>query len=101
MSWISASNGEIPANALVAGYEADGSPLYISRVEHEGGQHPSKVSRKLGAAHFGYGGKEVTKSTYEVFCCNPRELAQVRFGTAGDRLMHVLMESSTDPLGTH
>lgn len=77
MSWVRVTNGEIPANAMIGGYEEDGSPLYIARAEHEGGHHPGKVSRALGACHFGFGGKEVAKREYEVLCCNARELALV------------------------
>ncbi len=78
MSWTKVTNGQIPPNALVAGYEADGTALYVARAEHEGGQHPGKTSKPLGAIHFGWGGKEETKSDYEVLCCNPRQLACVR-----------------------
>ncbi|ELR11179.1 uncharacterized protein ACA1_388690 [Acanthamoeba castellanii str. Neff] len=79
MSWVKVTNGQIPPNALVAGYEADGTALYVARAEHEGGQHPGKTSKPLGAIHFGWGGKEVTKSDYEVLCCNPRQLACVHW----------------------
>jgi len=77
MSWVSVKNGEIPAGALVAGYEADGTPLYVARTEHEGGLYPGKASKALGAIHINYEGKEVTKHDYEVLCCNARELSWV------------------------
>jgi len=79
MSWVSVKNGEIPAGALVAGYEADGTPLYVARTEHEGGLYPGKASKALGAIHINYEGKEVTKHDYEVLCCNARELSWVHW----------------------
>jgi hypothetical protein len=86
MSWVKITNGEIPFNALVAGYEEDGTPLYVARAEHEGGQHPGKTSKPLGAIHFGYAGQEVSKRDYEVLCCNAREMACVRMlASAGSK----------------
>lgn len=43
-SWEFASNGAIPANAVVAGQNAEGEPLYVGRVLHNGAQTIGKVS---------------------------------------------------------
>lgn len=65
--WISTSGGEIPDDALEAGKESDGRPLYIARVSHKGGVHPGKAGEHMrGGAHFGFGGQEVTSRDYEV-----------------------------------
>lgn len=64
--WEAAENGEIPLGAIVAGREADGSPLYVARAEYAGGLHPGKVRPEFGAANIPYGGKEVKVSCYEV-----------------------------------
>ncbi|KAL6059295.1 Carbohydrate-binding module family 12 protein [Balamuthia mandrillaris] len=61
MSWCKVKAGEAPpANALVAGYEADGrTPLYIARKPHEGGVHLGKAGPHLKDCHFAFGGREL------------------------------------------
>lgn len=63
--WIGTSGGTIPDNALEAGRESDGRPLYIARVHHEGGVHPGKAGAHLKGAHIGWGGQEITVPKYE------------------------------------
>lgn len=57
--WVKASGGDVPANAIVGGHEADGSPLYIGQVKYMGGKHIGKVSLGLGGCNFSWGGKEL------------------------------------------
>jgi Protein of unknown function (DUF3421) len=63
--WIRVVNGLIPTNALVAGNEADGSPLYIARASYQGGLQVGKANSKT--AFIVYGGKEYSIQNYEVF----------------------------------
>eukprot|EP01118_Nematostelium_gracile_P008601 TRINITY_DN284_c0_g1_i1.p1 TRINITY_DN284_c0_g1~~TRINITY_DN284_c0_g1_i1.p1 ORF type:complete len:151 (-),score=42.72 TRINITY_DN284_c0_g1_i1:71-523(-) len=103
MSWIRASHGAIPENALVAGYEKNGEPLYISRSSHEHGIHPGKVSRNLGAAHFPYATKEVMSNEYEVFVVDARQMCSIHWkrceeGNIPDSAVHAGSEKSGETL---
>ncbi|KAL6072266.1 Carbohydrate-binding module family 12 protein [Balamuthia mandrillaris] len=79
MSWVSASGGSVPSNALVAGYESDGKPIYIGRAQHQGGVHPGKVAPHLGGCNIGYGGQEHAKRDYEVYCVDAKQAATVHW----------------------
>ena len=64
VSWVNAANGQIPANAVVAGTESNGRPLALCHANFAGGVHAGKV---VGSnCNFGYGGKEVLVSQYQV-----------------------------------
>lgn len=65
--WVRVTNGQIPANALRAGNEADGTPLYIARGNYEGGLHPGKVRANALEAYIPYGGREIAVRDYEVY----------------------------------
>jgi len=67
-TWLPASGGDIPIDALRGGHEADGRALYICRAMHEGGWHIGKIGHHLRGARIPYGGKEIVFSTYEVLC---------------------------------
>jgi hypothetical protein len=72
--WKSASNGAIPAGAIVAGHESDGPILYAARAYYQGGLHPGKIETGFGGAHIAWGGKEISVPNYEVLCwISPRE----------------------------
>ncbi|XP_055548324.1 natterin-4-like [Wyeomyia smithii] len=64
MEW-SADDG-IPQNALVAGLDQDGSPLYVARAHHEGDLIPGKFIPNRKQAFVSYGGLEVFKSDFEI-----------------------------------
>jgi DM9 repeat len=53
------AQGTLPTNATKAGKEADGTALYVARVEYEGGHHPGKYREGWRAASISYGGREV------------------------------------------
>ena len=64
---LSMQNGSIPPLTLPAGYEGDGTPLYIARAWHENGLHIGKVRTEFKAAHIPYDGKVVHKASYDVY----------------------------------
>ncbi len=67
-NWVRVVNGQTPANAMKAGKEADGTPLLIARVMHEGSLVIGKARQGAREAFFPYGGKEIVLSNYEVYC---------------------------------
>jgi hypothetical protein len=65
--WGIASGGTVPAEALPAGRDGDGEPLYVARSAIEPGTlHIGKLRRSSGAATIGYGDDEHTAFSYEV-----------------------------------
>ncbi len=61
--WVAGSNGSFPKDAVAGGSEPNRT-LYVCRAAHEGGVHPGKLVEKN--CNISYGGKEITKNTYEV-----------------------------------
>ena len=64
--WAKASDGKIPIGAIVAGCEADETPLYVARAKYEEGLHIGKIRPDFGAANIPVGGKERQINPYEV-----------------------------------
>ena len=61
-----------PRNRLEGAFEAgseQGRPLFLCRAEYRGGTHPGKVVS--GVCNFGWGGREISLSTFEVFYLSP------------------------------
>ncbi|WAR21077.1 hypothetical protein MAR_015051 [Mya arenaria] len=70
--WQSTSGGNIPANAVRAGFEENGQPLFIARAVMEDGQMtPGKTGANLPGAHIPWGGKEVIVENYEILVQPP------------------------------
>jgi hypothetical protein len=61
---------ELRAKPVEGGKEANGSLLYVARVNYNGGVHPAKCGEHLPAAHLAFGGTEVLVEDYEVLCYN-------------------------------
>ncbi|XP_052859693.1 uncharacterized protein LOC128266943 [Anopheles cruzii] len=59
-------NAPIPQNAILAGHDTDGSPLYVGRAIYKDDQLPGKVAANRHLAYVSYGGREHTKSSFEV-----------------------------------
>jgi hypothetical protein len=56
-----------PAHAIIGGYEADGTPLYICQARYQGGMHPGKTHHDWGSCHIAWGGGEIpVTDTFEV-----------------------------------
>ncbi|RKO90395.1 hypothetical protein BDK51DRAFT_15304, partial [Blyttiomyces helicus] len=66
VTWLLTEKGTIPQGAIRGGQEANGTPLYIARVAHEGGIVIGKTSEHLKAAHYSYADKEHEKDRYEI-----------------------------------
>lgn len=65
--WGIASGGAVPADAVPAGRERDGEPLYVARAAVAPGTlHIGKVRPAFGAANIGYGNDEHKVYSYEV-----------------------------------
>lgn len=66
-TWVHASGGQIPQNALPAGF--DGEEIYIGRVNHPGGAIvPGKVHPSHGVCYVSWDGEEHAFIEYEVLC---------------------------------
>ncbi|RDI42454.1 DUF3421 domain-containing protein [Aquicella lusitana] len=63
LSWVSASHGYIPANAIQGGNE-HGAPLYICQANYRGSMHPGKVVGQM--CNIGWGGREIAIPYYNV-----------------------------------
>jgi hypothetical protein len=65
--WGIGFGGEVPADAYPAGHEHSGDPLYVARAAvHGNNLQLGRVRRAFGAAHIGYGNREVLLHAYEV-----------------------------------
>lgn len=65
--WVPTTTyGSLPHNAVIAGNDSDGSPIYVGRAFHAGDQLPVKVLPSKQAAYLSYGGQEIHVSNYEV-----------------------------------
>jgi Protein of unknown function (DUF3421) len=63
---VSAINGFVPQDAIRAGTDADGTPLYICLAVFNGGSFPGKLHSSFGGCNISYAGVEHTISSYFV-----------------------------------
>ncbi|KAK3246521.1 hypothetical protein CYMTET_43944 [Cymbomonas tetramitiformis] len=72
---VDAEGGKVPLEALPAGWEADGTPMFSAVVTTGAGEtlsvRPGKVRPGLGGAAFGEDGKERLALRYKVVCLAP------------------------------
>jgi hypothetical protein len=64
--WVKASGGNVPANAIEGGNEADDNLLFVCRARVTGGVVSGKVRQGFRGCNFADQGKEVTATAYEV-----------------------------------
>lgn len=65
--WIpSSAYGGVPPNAVYAGNDADGSPIYVGRAFHDGDQLPAKVIPSKQVAYVSHAGQEIAKHQFDV-----------------------------------
>lgn len=66
-TWVPASNGQVPPNALEGG--VDGSEqIYVARAKYEGALIPGKLVPSHGCVYIPWGGAENPVAEYEVLC---------------------------------
>ncbi|XP_054280246.1 calcium-binding protein P-like [Macrosteles quadrilineatus] len=66
LHWIHCEPGEIPQNAVYAGRDKDGGPLYAGRAYHGGDLLPAKIAPSHHKAYVPWGGKEHEVNQFEV-----------------------------------
>ncbi|CAF1613005.1 unnamed protein product [Rotaria magnacalcarata] len=77
--WILASNGQVPTNAVIGGYDADGTTLYVGRfVTKQGQLAPGKVCTSHGCAYSSCAGVEQSSKTYQVLT-HPNQTEQLKW----------------------
>ncbi|XP_036342466.1 uncharacterized protein LOC118751757 [Rhagoletis pomonella] len=66
-TWVHSSPYQpVPPFAVIGGHDSDGTPIYVGRSFHEGDNLPAKVVPSKGAGYVCWGGREITKSHYEI-----------------------------------
>lgn len=66
-TWLHATiHTGVPPNAVLAGTDSDGSPIYVGRSYHEGDLIPAKVIPSKQAAYVSHSGNEIGKTEFEV-----------------------------------
>ncbi|XP_030384655.1 uncharacterized protein LOC115631934 isoform X2 [Scaptodrosophila lebanonensis] len=64
--WVTASPGYTPADAVVAGHDADMSQLLVCRAYYDGFHVPGKAVPSRGCAYISHAGREIVQTHYEV-----------------------------------
>lgn len=64
--WVRATNGALPANAIQAGHEADGRPLFVCRANIRSMVLSGKIRPGFKGCNIGDQGREHTIAAYEV-----------------------------------
>ena len=73
--WVSASEGEVPENALKTGYCETGEILYTARAIYNDRVRYGKLHPSHGCTYMPYKGKEVNNRNYEVLVRIPKSNA--------------------------
>lgn len=64
--WVPSASGHVPENAVRAGQEASGEPLYVGRADISGSLSVGKVHPSHQCLYVPYGGAEHRINSYEV-----------------------------------
>ncbi|XP_055387528.1 uncharacterized protein LOC129616083 [Condylostylus longicornis] len=68
-NWIGTSSySEVPSDAVLAGSDSDGDPIYVGRARHADDLLPAKVIPNKRKAYVSYDGEELEKYEYEILC---------------------------------
>ncbi|XP_037048929.1 uncharacterized protein LOC119083339 isoform X1 [Bradysia coprophila] len=69
-SWVPTTiHAPIPLNAVLAGYDSDGSRIFVGRTYFQGDQIPCKIIPAKAAAYISYNGTEHYVGNYfEILC---------------------------------
>ncbi|XP_063699510.1 uncharacterized protein LOC134830077 isoform X2 [Culicoides brevitarsis] len=66
-TWVPSSQYQgVPGNAVIAGNDQDGSPIYVGRARHAGDLVVAKVLPSKQAAYVAYNGQEIFVPNFEV-----------------------------------
>eukprot|EP00742_Colponemidia_sp_Colp-10_P003675 GILJ01003912.1.p1 GENE.GILJ01003912.1~~GILJ01003912.1.p1 ORF type:complete len:164 (-),score=20.61 GILJ01003912.1:200-649(-) len=70
--WVPVIASNIPANAIAAGKDQDGKPLYVARARIAATQTTQigKAGRHFHGMMYGYGGAEEHAGEFEVLCAS-------------------------------
>ncbi|KAL2916007.1 hypothetical protein HK105_204431 [Polyrhizophydium stewartii] len=102
VSWVPCNGNAIPPNAIQAGREADGKPLFVARASINGGVHIGKACQAWRTgANISFGGREVAMVGYEVLVGNPaavRWVPQHSYVTP-QRIPGMLVQGGHEPDG--
>lgn len=65
--WVEMTAGDsVPDNAVIAGEDSHGSPIYIGVAHHRGDVLPVHINPRKGSACVSRGGKQASVSSYRV-----------------------------------
>jgi len=68
-NWVSSSSyGGVPPEAVLAGHDSDGDPIFAGRAPHAGDLLPAKIVPNKHKAYVAWGGEEHEKHEYEILC---------------------------------
>ncbi len=65
-NWVRSANGQVPGNAMPAGNEANGAPLYICRARHDGLVYSGKTRPGFNGCNVPDSGQELTIRAFDV-----------------------------------
>ncbi|XP_065367351.1 uncharacterized protein LOC135960076 [Calliphora vicina] len=68
--WLPSSLDHIPHNAVVAGFDSDGTAIFVGRSLHEGQLLPAKVVPARSEAYVCCDGSEIQKNDVDILCGN-------------------------------
>lgn len=97
-TFIFATADNIPAGAIEAGHDEDGSPIFLGRAFHEGDQLPVKVCPGQGKGYVAFGGLEHEKLDFEVLVGNGYDWVPCSGGEVPPNAAHAGQTSSGETL---
>lgn len=65
-SWVSSASGHVPPEAVTAGHQSNGEPLYVGRATINGALTTGKVHPSHNCIYVPFGGLEHSVHQYEV-----------------------------------
>lgn len=65
-SWVTSGSGHVPPEAVVAGHQSNGEPLYVGRASINGALTTGKVHPSHNCIYVPFGGLEHSVHQYEV-----------------------------------
>lgn len=98
-SWVSWTRYQaLPANAVEAGYDVDGTKIYVGRLSYAGDILPAKVIPQKNVAYISYDGKEIGFPNCEILCQMNVNWVQSSNGSVSSRAIEVGRTARGEPL---